>query len=464
MWIIIILLSLSFVSIAHAKTQCLVMFDGISCTHCAIADPVVYKQYVPSHDTLVIEYEIYENKNNAPLLYDMHNKYDSPLGIPLIFAYNNKIQTYVGDNSIVNFIDNNPNISSECILPDQQTNISNLRNIQIQGYPRLWYKNRILIINNPSTFSQGVKVLLSKNIIDSANSINTTVESLQPKEVNIAGGSVQFNNAIKIGENILEWNNNSTKYNSINEKNYTNYENKKISTKEKQNITWLGVISLAAVDAINPCALAVLVMMLLAILAYNPRKKEKVLLAGIYFSLAVFIMYFAYGILIIKFFKIIQAIGTMRLIIYKIVALLAIILAALEIKDYIHYTPGTVGTEMPMSLRPKVKKIINGITSPEGAFIVGLFVTLFLLPCTIGPYVIFGGIVSTMQYIRILPYISVYDLIFISPMIGITLLVYFGLTRVKDVKKWRDKNIRAIHLVAGIIICLLGIGMLIGIF
>ncbi|GAG48195.1 unnamed protein product, partial [marine sediment metagenome] len=45
-------------------------------------------------------------------------------------------------------------------------------------------------------------------------------------------------------------------------------------------LTLLQITSLAAIDAVNPCALAVLTLMLIAILTYNPKKKINILLAG----------------------------------------------------------------------------------------------------------------------------------------------------------------------------------------
>jgi cytochrome c biogenesis protein CcdA len=117
---------------------------------------------------------------------------------------------------------------------------------------------------------------------------------------------------------------------------------------------------------------------------------------------------------------------------------------------------------MPLSLRPKVKKIISGITSLKGAFFVGLFVTLFLLPCTIGPYVIAGGILSNFEILKTLPWIFLYNLIFVLPMVAITLFVYFGMAKVKDISSWKDRNIRYLHLIAGLIIFGLGVAMILG--
>lgn len=233
----------------------------------------------------------------------------------------------------------------------------------------------------------------------------------------------------------------------------------KTSKTSSQKLTLTKILSLAVVDSINPCAMAVLTLILIAILTYNPASKKNVLLAGLYFVGSVFIMYLIYGLVIIKFFQIIQVLSGIRPYLYKILGGMAILLGILNIKDFIKYKPGGFLTEMPLFLRPKVKKIISGIASPKGAFGVGIFVTLFLLPCTIGPYIIAGGILSVLKVLKSLPYLLLYNLIFILPMLAITLLVYFGLSKIEDISGWKEKNIRYLHLTAGIII--LGLGILI---
>lgn len=230
----------------------------------------------------------------------------------------------------------------------------------------------------------------------------------------------------------------------------------------ENKLTLTKVISLAIVDAINPCALAVLTMMLIAIITYNPKKKSNIIWSGFAFSLAVFVMYMIYGVFIIKSFQLIQGITEIRIWLYKVLGVGAVLLGILQMKDFLIYKPGSVATEMPMGFRPKLKRIISGITSPWGAFGIGLFVTLFLLPCTIGPYVILGGMLSYMEILKTLPMLVLYNLIFISPMIIITGIVYFGISRVEDVSSWKDNNIRILHFISGFIILSLGIAMLMG--
>ena len=232
----------------------------------------------------------------------------------------------------------------------------------------------------------------------------------------------------------------------------------------ESKITWSKIISLAFVDSINPCALAVLTLMLIAILTYNPEDKNKVLLAGLAFVGAVFLMYLFYGLVIIKFFQLVQKLASVRLWLYKILGGFAIILGILNIKDFIKYKPGGFLTEMPLFLRPKVKKIISGVTSPRGAFFVGAFVTIFLLPCTMGPYLIAGGILSFLEIMKTLPYLFLYNLIFILPMLVIVFLIYWGTAKIEDVSRWKERNIRYLHLTAGLVILLLGLGIVLGWF
>lgn len=228
-------------------------------------------------------------------------------------------------------------------------------------------------------------------------------------------------------------------------------------------VDFITIISLAVVDAINPCALAVMTMVLMALLLEDPTKKRKVILGGFAFSLAVFILYFLYGLIMVQFFShLIPEAGVMSNYIFKGFGVLAIGLGLLNIKDFLNYKPGGVGTEMPMRLRPRVKSVIKKITSPKGAFVLGLLITVFLLPCTIGPYIIASGKLSVLSFLQTIPWLLIYNLIFILPMLAITLVIYFGVTTVDKVSGWKEENIRYLHLVEGSVLILLGIAMFTG--
>jgi len=215
---------------------------------------------------------------------------------------------------------------------------------------------------------------------------------------------------------------------------------------------------LAIVDAINPCALAVMTLVLMSLLLHDPKNKSRVLWGGLMFTLAVFILYFLYGFIIIQFFKnFIPATGTFSLYVFKGFGTLAILLGILNVRDYFKYRPGSIGTEMPLSMRPRVKLIIKRITSPLGAFAIGMLVTVFLLPCTIGPYFIFSGLIHEMNVLDSVLLLLFYNLIFIIPMLAITFGIYFGTTTIGKISGWKDKNIKKLHLLEGFVLIVLGI-------
>jgi len=226
----------------------------------------------------------------------------------------------------------------------------------------------------------------------------------------------------------------------------------------------LGKITLLALaDSVNPCAIAVLTMILFAILIQNPEKRKKVLHAGLAFVSAVFIGYIFYGLILIQFFKTFaEFLGRNSNYVYDGLAVLAMLLGALNIKDFFFYKKGSFATEMPIFLRPKIKRIIEKITSASGAFIIGFLVTLFLLPCTIGPYIVASGLLSGLKFIETIPFLIYYNLIFVIPMLIIVGIVYLGFTRIEDVSGWKEKNIKKLHLIAGLLLFLVGLLLLMG--
>ena len=144
---------------------------------------------------------------------------------------------------------------------------------------------------------------------------------------------------------------------------------------------------------------------------------------------------------------------------YTIVAALAILVGLFNLKDYLWYGKWFI-MEVPRSWRPKMKAVLKGITSVPGAFLIGFVISLFLLPCTSGPYIVILGLLAktaTRSYAMGL--LLLYNLIFVLPMLIITLLIYFGFTTTEKAEHWRTRKLKVLHLIAGVIMLLLGIGM-----
>lgn len=209
------------------------------------------------------------------------------------------------------------------------------------------------------------------------------------------------------------------------------------------------LIGAALVDSINPCTIAVMVLLIGAVLYSKGRGQA--LASGLLFAFTIFIMYVLYG------FGIMQAITTLEVtrIFYMVVTAAALVLAMMEIRAFIDYKPGFMAVEMPMFLRPYAKKVTSEATSPIGVIVAAIFCSLFLIPCSSGPYLIVLGMLARAATLQTVSYLLLYNFIFVLPMILITLLIFFGKTSVEKVGRAKDKYIRYIHLVSGVILFLL---------
>jgi len=218
------------------------------------------------------------------------------------------------------------------------------------------------------------------------------------------------------------------------------------------SLIWWTII-LAAADSVNPCEFAIIVIILTTILTKTWNRK-KVFLSWILFSLGLWIVYFAFGMMITT---ISSSIGWV--IIKRIVGIIAIIIWLINIKDTFWYGKFIV-SEIPFSRRPKMKKILNWIISPVWAFFAGVIVSVFLAPCSGWPLVAFSGMLGTNSNIQQSMYprfLLLYTIIFILPMIIITVLISLGYTDSKAVNKFKEENSSIIHFIIGIVMLLLWI-------
>lgn len=448
---------------AQESTQLksVVYFTGIGCPHCAKVAPVLHEKVNTDGNFLIVEYEIYQQTANSKYMNSYSNKYGSGLGIPLLFY--NEPNYDLGDvNILKNFDDklkNTPINTFELVNGYMDILSADLN--KFDGKPKIYGKNRVAYQNTNKDLSPEENSIVRDFLL--AQDLNAYVKELEGKKVKIltikiSGAEEVYDYGITVGSWNILWRGDAPKETSTG--NNSAIDNPQTAT--DSNISILKIVGLAFTDSINPCALSVLLMMLIAVSTYHPKDRKQVLWSGLAFIGAVFITYFIYGLLIVKAFEVLQAFSNIRLYLYKGLAVGVIILGLLELKDFFFYKPGGVATEMPLFFRPKVQNIIAKITSPLGAFGLGMFVTLFLLPCTIGPYIILGGMLSFGDFFKSIPILSLYNLIFVLPMIVIVLLVFFGTKNVKQISTWREKNIRILHLIIGIVFILLGLSMLLG--
>ncbi|MCX6825368.1 MAG: hypothetical protein NTY80_04080 [candidate division SR1 bacterium] len=226
----------------------------------------------------------------------------------------------------------------------------------------------------------------------------------------------------------------------------------------RQRLSFFAIMLPAAVsDSINPCAFAVMLLLLTTILSKH-KNRRKTLLAGAMFSLAVFLTYLAMGV------GLFSALATANntFILKLVVGILGLVVGLANLKDYFRYGKWFV-MEVPFSWRPKMQELIYRVSSPWGAFFIGVLVSLFLLPCSSGPYFTILGFMSAQSKalnLRGYIYLIVYNLIFVLPMFIIAIMVSFGYANVDKLAKIKHEKTKLIHLIVGILMLGLGIYVL----
>lgn len=220
--------------------------------------------------------------------------------------------------------------------------------------------------------------------------------------------------------------------------------------KSKTSVPIWILLGAAFADAANPCALAVLILLLATVM--TAKGKNHALLSGMMFSLAIFLSYLLMGLSVYK------AIGIFGVSKYLSlgVGILAIIIALANFKDVFWYGKFFI-MEVPLSWRPKMQEIIRKATSPWSAFGIGFLVSLFLVPCASGPYVvILGKLAEKTDITKTFTLLMLYNLVFVSPMIIITLGMYFFNAKMSKLEKIRKDNLRVLHAIAGVIMLAVG--------
>lgn len=206
-------------------------------------------------------------------------------------------------------------------------------------------------------------------------------------------------------------------------------------------------------DSINPCAFAVLFLLLSSILS-KFSSYRKAIFSGLLFSLAIFISYFLMWIWIYKVLSFSNQIFYIKLFVW----ILGILVWLANIKDYFWYWK-TFVMEVPFSWRPKMKSLLDKVVSPIWAFLTWFIVSLFLLPCTSWPYLtILWYLASESSAINFAGYIYmfIYNIIFILPMIILTLIIWLWVKQIDELKELKEYHKENIHLIVWILMILLG--------
>jgi len=215
-------------------------------------------------------------------------------------------------------------------------------------------------------------------------------------------------------------------------------------------------IIIAGLDAFNPCAFFVL-LLLLSLLT-NVKDRKKMLLVG---GIFIFFSGFIYFIFMAAWLNLFLYLGELRFM-TLIAAVVAIGVSLINIKDYFLFKKG-VSLSIPDSAKPglygKIRKLMNASNLPTmilGTVMLAIVANTYELLCTSGFPMIFTRILtlndlSTWGYYL---YLILYNIVYVFPLIIIVLLFIKTL----GARKLSEKEGRILKLLSGIM--MLGLGLL----
>jgi cytochrome c biogenesis protein CcdA len=216
------------------------------------------------------------------------------------------------------------------------------------------------------------------------------------------------------------------------------------------------VVFAALVDSTNPCGLSVLVFLLITMAAAGNRKR--ILLVGGVYIAAMFLFHLLVGI---GLFSVLAVSGLNKP--FSIIGgAVALILGIVTLTDVIR-NKETFLLSISESRKGMLGTYARKATVPA-AFVLGILAGILGFSCTGGIYISILGLMGRdMTVMTGLPCLILYNLIFVLPLVLVTLLVAYGLSP-KRAERWRTENKRIIRVIIGIILVALGLVILLGWF
>jgi len=232
--------------------------------------------------------------------------------------------------------------------------------------------------------------------------------------------------------------------------------NQTVSPDNHQQITNISKVTLpliivaAAADSINPCAIGVLIFLVGFLIVSSGGNKKRTLAISIIYIITVYAVYFLAGLGILAVLSKLSFLG----ILTKILAGVIVLFGLINIKDA--FKEGKAMLAIPESTKPLIHAWVYRASIPA-AIILGIIVASVELPCTGGMYLaILALLANQASKATAFWYLAFYNLIFVLPLILITLLFIFGLEAQK-LQNYMEMHKKKARMIIGIVLVLIGL-------
>jgi cytochrome c-type biogenesis protein len=213
------------------------------------------------------------------------------------------------------------------------------------------------------------------------------------------------------------------------------------------------VVITGLLDSVNPCAFAV-ILLLLAFLFTLRQSRGRILQLGFVYILMIFLVYFTIGVGLLQAVKI----SDDPHFVARAGAWLLIGLGGINLGEYF-FPRFPIRLHMPNFAADRTNQLVRQASLPA-TIVAGLLVGLCTFPCSGGIYVsIITLLNARTTFTWGLAYLGLYNLIFVFPLVAILLAAGNRVT-VKAWARWERSNALRIRLVYGLAMVSLGAVML----
>lgn len=229
----------------------------------------------------------------------------------------------------------------------------------------------------------------------------------------------------------------------------------------REQLTLWAVIGAALLDSLNPCDFALMLLLMGTLIVLG--KRMKVLWAGLAFIAGTYVTYFTMGFAVYTLLGITVGARGFRVPFLYTVSSLAILIGLFQMKDLLWYGRW-FSIEIPDRWKPRAKRLAESVASIPGAFVIGALESLFLAPCTSGPYLAILTLLSqTTERLEGALLLLLYNFVFVIPLIVLAFAVHFGFTTTARAERWRTAKAGKFHFITGLVMFALGVGMIIAV-
>ncbi len=201
--------------------------------------------------------------------------------------------------------------------------------------------------------------------------------------------------------------------------------------------------TLSLSDSINPCTFVIYTMLLVA-LAVKEVSGRDFYLTGLGFIAAIYVSYYTLGV------GLVLTVGKFPLWVGGA--------AAIAFGVYTVVT-GVIGRSRIVTKRRVRRRIFEASASFWSAFVLGIFISATLLPCSSGPYLVYSIVIARAGMRLVWLMLALYNLIFVMPLF-IILFGVGGIIRGKGISRAIVKRSKELSVISGLALIAIGVWIL----